>query len=215
MSSGESGFSSRGICRVCRGITEQQQQPQQLWQCPSLQLNPWLSFRHPQDPETSREERNAGALWCFFQSKTAFSEKKINPTALGSEHTSTIHKGNPLLSLESWELMALTGNFCFSELQCNPSPVTHKTVPKVTPYPKSSQFKKQQPNQTKTEVQNILMINIVKVLPAKPFPVFFQNLERLPSGTQDGNDEMLLQMPTCSCSQAWRCLFEINVRIEQ
>lgn len=37
------------------------------------------------------------------------------------------------------------------------------TVPKVTPYPKISQFKKQQPNQTKTEVQNLLMINIVKV----------------------------------------------------
>lgn len=162
---------------------------------PSLQLNPWLSFRHPQDPEISKEERNAGVLWWFFQNKTTFSEKKRNPTALGSEHTSTIHKGNPLLSLESWELMALTKNFYFSVLQCNPSPVTHKKLwralhkhsAKGNSLPKNLSIQKAtaQPNQDRsTKPPNDQYSK--SVLPAKPFPVFLKNLERLQVGLRMG-----------------------------
>lgn len=64
---------------------------------PFSPAQPWLCVRHPQNPATSREERSAGLLWWFLQNKTRFSEKKRNSAALGSEHTSTIHKGNPLL----------------------------------------------------------------------------------------------------------------------
>ena len=92
---------------------------------------------------------------------------------------------------------------------------TPKTQCKGKPLPKKPSIHKvtAQTNQDRSTkpLNDQCSINVQAAKPFFFFLLFFKIFiatERFMSGNEDGNDEMALQMPTCSSSQAWRCLFE-------
>lgn len=69
----------------------------QLWQWLSNQLNTW-NHSMPQNQATEGEVRIS--FGGFPSTKQCFQRRKSYSIALGSEHTSAIHKGNSFLSLK-------------------------------------------------------------------------------------------------------------------
>lgn len=132
LSSAESSFSNGRSTKSALALQSSHNSHHKLCQQFSLQLNTWLHVSHPQTPGTDREGKGIALRWWFLQYKTMFSEKS-NLTVLKSEHTSGTHKGNSFLSLETKELVVLSGKFypykqhTFLKLLCCPMPVKHKT----------------------------------------------------------------------------------------